>query len=155
MSDETVTSILLLGYPVRLAARQQEHLDEVSREFMLLSLSQPEVRDHVPGRLLELMDTMSTRYARELEEPRRLRDQALLAGVEQIDLVYPAVPGARDLMTTWWHTMREVDEYCRGDELLALATPPDVLALQRWVVTEIVAQVEGAAPTPWPGLPEG
>jgi hypothetical protein len=153
MSDGAVTSIVLLGYPVRLGQRQQEHLDEVTREFQLLSMSQPEVRDHVPGRLLEVLDMLSARYSSELEQPRRLREQALQDGREQVDLVYPAVPGAAEMMTTWWDVLREVDVYCSNDELLSLATPPDVVALQRWVVTEIVAQSGGAAPTPWPGLP--
>jgi hypothetical protein len=154
MSADAVTSIVLRGYPVRVGQRQQEHLDEVRREFQLLALSRPEVRDHVPGRLLELVDTMSVRFSRELEEPRRVREQAVLDGVEQVDLVYPAVPGAAEVMTTWWNVMREVDVYCSNDELLSLATPPDVLALQRWVVSEIVAQAAGAAPTRWAGPPE-
>jgi hypothetical protein len=98
---------------------------------------------------------MSTRYAGAVEEPRRLRAQALRDGVDQIDLVYPAAPGSAELMTAWWDVLREVDVYCGNDELLSLATPPEVVALQRWVVSEVVAQVAGAPPTPWPGLPQG
>lgn len=155
MSDAAVTEIVLLGYPVRLGARQQEHLDEVTREFMLLSLSQPEVREQVPGRLLQLVDMLPARYSAELEEPRRLWDQALREGREQIDLTYPAVPGAREIIRGWWDTMREVDGYCRDDALLALETPADVRVLQRWLVDEFLAQLDGAAPTPWPGLADG
>ena len=151
VGDAVVTQIHLLGYPVRIGARQQEHLDEVAREFMLLSISRPAVREQVPGRLLELLDALTTRYSAELEGPRRRREQALLEGRETIDLVYPAVPGLREAVTGWQSMMREVDEYCRDDELLALATPAEVVRLQQWVVEQFLAQLDGQAPTPWPG----
>ena len=151
VADEGRGQIRLLGYPVRLGARQQEHLDEVAREFMLLSISRPEVREQVPGRLLELLEVLTTRYAEELEGPRRQREAALLEGRESVDLVYPAVPGVREAIADWQSMMREVDAYCRDDELLALATPADVVRLQQWVLGEFLAQLDGQDPTPWPG----
>lgn len=151
VGDQTVTQIRLVGYPVRLGAQQQEHLDEVTREFMLLSISRPEARQQVPGRLLELIEALTARYATELEEPRRHREQALVEGRETIELVYPALPGVREAIVVWQSMMREVDAYCRDDELLALATPADVVRLQQWVVAEFLAQLDGQDPTPWPG----
>ena len=144
-------AIRLLNYPVRLGALQQEHLDEVTREFMLLSLSRPEAREQVPGRLLELVEVLTARYAAELEAPRQVREQALLAGEEHIDLVYPALPDVGAAVQAWQSMMREVDAYCREDELLSLATPPEVVRLQQWIVAEFVGQLAGATPTPWPG----
>lgn len=146
-----VQEIRLVGYPVRLGAQQQEHLDEVTREFMLLALSRPEARDQVPGRLLELVDVLTTRWAAELEGPRRAREEALAEGRESIDLVYPVLDGVQDLISGWLAMMREVDAYCREDELLALETPPEVVALQEWVVGQFLAQLDGQPPTPWRG----
>jgi hypothetical protein len=151
VGDQSVTQIRLLGYPVRIGARQQEHLDEVAREFMLLSMSRPAVREQVPGRLLELLEALSARYATELEGPRHQREQALVEGRETIDLVYPATPGVREAITGWQSMMREVDAYCRDDELLSLATPAEVVRLQQWVVAEFLAQLDGQDPTPWTG----
>jgi hypothetical protein len=153
VDDETVAQIHLLGYPVRLGAQEQEHLDEVTREFMLLSLSRPAVREQVPGRLLELMETLTSRYSTELEAPRRVREQALLEGRESVDLVYPAAPGIGEALSGWQSMMREVDDYCRSDELLALATPPAVVRLQEWVVGEFHSQLAGRPPTPWSRRP--
>lgn len=146
-----VQEIRLVGYPVRLGAQQQEHLDEVTREFMLLSLSRPQAEDQVPGRLLELVDALTSRWAAELEAPRAARDRALRDGRERIDLVYPVLEGVRGAVTGWVAMMREVDAYCREDELLALETPPDVVALQEWVAAEFVGQLDGRPPTPWAG----
>lgn len=150
VDGDEVEEVRLLGYPVQLGAQQQEHLDEVTREFVLLSMSRPEAREQVPGRLLELVDAMTARYATELEAPRRAREQALADGRETVDLVYPASPGIGGAIAGWQTMMREVDEYCRADELLALATPPEVVRLQQWVVEEFSAQLDGGPPTPWP-----
>jgi PAS domain S-box-containing protein len=38
-------------------------------------------------------------------------------------------------------------------QMLAPATQPEVRLLRRWLCDEIVAQVQGAAPTQWPGMP--
>ena len=151
VGDQRVDEIRLLGYPVRLGARQEEHLDEVAREFMLLSISRPQAREQVPGRLLELLEVLTTRYATELEGPRRQREQALVDGRDTVDLVYPATVEICEAVTGWQSMMREVDAYCRDDELLALATPAEVVRLQQWVVAEFSAQLEGQDPTPWPG----
>ena len=48
--------ISLLGYPVRLGALQQQHQDEIVREFQFLAVSSPESSRQVPGQLLEVDD---------------------------------------------------------------------------------------------------
>ena len=150
-----MTEIRLLGYPVTIGARQQEHLDELTREFMLLTMSRPSARERVPDRLLELVEVVTGRHAEELEGPRRVREQALQDGVDRVDLVYPAFEDARAVVSAWQTILREVDDYCRSDDLLALATPDEVRALTDWVVAEFHAQLAGHPPTPWPGAAAG
>ncbi len=143
--------ILLLGYPVRLGALQQQHHDEIVREFQLLSMSRPESRSGVPGRLLELVDLLTSRFAAEIAEPQRLRDQALASGVAQVDLRYPVRPGMREAVLAWETMMREVDDYCRRGTLLALAAPAGAVALREWSLGEFLRQLDGQPPTPWSG----
>ena len=147
----TPAEYLLVGYPVRLGAVHQEHLDEVLREFQLLALSRPEVKEQVPGRLLELVDVLTTRYGADVEPARRAREQALRRGDDTVDLRYPAVPDAPRLVATWRDVMVEVDEFCRTGDLLSLATPPGVVALRHWVAEEFLRQSDGRPPTPWSG----
>jgi hypothetical protein len=45
----------------------------------------------------------------------------------------------------------EADAFCRGGDLLMLATPDDQVAFRRWFLAEFVTQLGGGAPTPWPG----
>jgi hypothetical protein len=45
----------------------------------------------------------------------------------------------------------EADEYCRrGEHLLTLETPPELVRFRRWYLQEFVNQIAGAAPEPWP-----
>ncbi|MDP9441273.1 MAG: hypothetical protein M3P34_03640 [Actinomycetota bacterium] len=45
----------------------------------------------------------------------------------------------------------EPDEFCRsGNQLLTLATPPELLAFRRWYLREFNAQLQGQPPLPWP-----
>lgn len=41
------------------------------------------------------------------------------------------------------------DELCRANELLTLASPPEVHELRAWMTDAIVTQVEGAQPVTW------
>jgi hypothetical protein len=45
----------------------------------------------------------------------------------------------------------EADEFCRAGDLLTLAAPDDSVEFRRWYLGEIVGQLAGRAPTPWPG----
>ena len=141
--------IVLLGYPVRLGALQQQHHDEIVREFQLLSMSSPESRTGVPGRLLELVDLLTSTFAAEIAEPQRLRDEALKSGAAQVDLRYPARPGMREAVLAWDTMLREVDDYCRQGTLLALAAPAEVVALRAWTMGEFLCQLDGQPPSPW------
>ncbi len=142
---------MLLGYPVRLGALQQQHHDEIVREFQLLAMSSPESRAQVPGRLLELVDLLNSRFAAEMAEPQRLREQAVASGTAQIDLRYPARPGMREAVLAWETMMREVDDYCRRGTLLALAANDDFVGLRAWTVTEFLRQLDGQQPVRWSG----
>ena len=147
----TTEAVVLLGYPVRVGALQQQHYDEVVREFQLLAISRPDKRAHVPGRLLELVDLLTTRFRAELAEPQRLREAAALLGEPRVDLRYPVRPETREAVLAWDAMVREVDDYCRDGELLALAAPAEVVALREWSLGQFLSQLDGAEPQPWTG----
>ena len=45
----------------------------------------------------------------------------------------------------------EADRYCReGEHLLTLATSDELRAFRDWYLGEIVGQLSGAPPEPWP-----
>jgi anti-anti-sigma factor len=49
----------------------------------------------------------------------------------------------------------EVDAYCdEGDQLLTVATPPELREFRAWLFHEVIGQMRGATPSPWATVPE-
>lgn len=145
-------SLVLKGYPVQLGAWQQEHLDGVQREFVLLDIGNGTgVETNAPTRLLHLARLMRTKYAEDLDESLRVREEAYERGDLTADVPYPAVPGAAELLNAWADVLEAVDRYCEEGELLSLAAPPLLVQLRRWALSELLAQLDGAQPQAWNG----
>jgi hypothetical protein len=150
----SVTSVVLLGYPVRRGMRMREHREELLRECQLLQLENGHGEDHVTARLVRLAAVLSSEYGAELSEPERRKVEAFMAGQATVDLEYPVPAGARAVLETWQATLAEMDRFCEEGDLLTLATPPDIAALRQWVLGEFFGQTGGDMPRPWPGPPD-
>ena len=147
------TKIHLLALPVAIAARAQQHVDELIREFTLISASTTDDDDrHVPRRLMELVDVLTRQFAGINDEPRERLEAAIARGDRVIeDHVLELPPEAAPASQALGAILDEADEYCRrGQHLLTLSTPEDCLAYRRWYLAEVIDQLAGAKPTPWP-----
>lgn len=144
---------ILRNYPLKLWHRQQAHFHELVREFQLLvgGSAGSSAAHEVPRRLLEMADMFITRFGSEMDAITRERQAALDAGLTTFDSVVPLPAGVIEIIPPAMEMMREVDDYCRNGDLLTLARPEDVVALQDWSTFEILAQFQGAEPTPWSG----
>ena len=141
--------VRLLGFPLRLYARAQEHHEELMREFQLLALD-PAPSATVPRRLVSLVEELVNDYAGFTDAPNAERDAALDRGEESVDLTYSVPYSVAGAVARLGVVLDEADEYCRdGDRLLTLAAPPDAAALRHWQLSEFTAQLDGAEPTPW------
>ena len=147
---ETKADVRLLRFPLRLAARATEYYQGLFREFALLAASTPEDTDAVPVRLLALIDALGRRYPAQTEHEEERR-AALDRGEVAADMVISVPVSAADASRTLDRMLDEADEFCRAGELLTLAAPEDVSAFRRWYLAEIIIQLSGRAPTPWPG----
>jgi len=164
VAAEPLVSVRLLELPVAMHARAQQHGDELLREFRLLAESVAVDRAdggdpsgaaahelHVPRRLIQLTERLTSRYGHFATEADARLEAAVATGQSSIDLEYrvpPEVGGAaRELSAL----LEEADEFCReGRYLLTLSTPPDVARYRRWYLAQFVEQVAGADPLPWP-----
>lgn len=141
------TLVRLADCPVELSLQQDRHLDELIRELQLLhgavsSDRSREIADRIGGLLSR------PAYAR--YTGRRTAEQAAEAGLEHID-VEMAVPDelAEDVQELE-RAVAAADELCEEARLLTLASSPELRALRRWMTEEIVGQIHGAVPVPWP-----
>ena len=144
--------LVLLGYPVRLGWRQREHVDALTRECMLIhQAAQADAGTSAPARLVELAAALTERYSAELAAPERRKLEALRRGDATVDLFYPHRPEAPEVLRAWQSAFAALDAYAEAEQLLTLQTPPDVARLRDWVLDQLLAQTDGAPPTPWTG----
>jgi len=148
--SEDFVEVRLLGLPLLVWRRTQEHVDGLLREFALIA-QDGEARAATPKRLLDLVKEVNATYGGFSAEPRQAMEAALDRDESEIDLTYRLPPAAGDAAQRLGDMLDEADDYCRrGDHLLSLATPPEELRFRKWFIGEFVAQIGGAPPTPWP-----
>lgn len=154
--SEDVVHIRLLGYPLDAYLRSRVHLEELIREFQLVEIGRAEAEAEaetarpVPARLLELIDQLTHQHSDQVEAIDATRSAAIARDLRTLDLEYDAPVVARARLVQLLRLLDECDNYCRSDDfLLTLATPPDLVAFRRWNIGEVIAQIDGAAPTPY------
>jgi hypothetical protein len=148
----------LLGLPVPLAAKAQQHAEELIREFALIAAGEGEAaaEHHAPARLMQLVDSLTSRFAGR----NTAADERLAAAIDRGDVriddhVLELPPEAADASRALGEMLDEADAYCaRGKHLLTLATPPDCLAYRRWYLGQVVSQLAGGTPVAWSDSPE-
>lgn len=139
--------VRLAGCPVRLSLRQDEHLDELMREFQLLSADRDNDDSLALARQIEglLHAPAHARFT-----GRRLAEVADRAGRTHVDIDM-AMPR---LAATWVQELQDAvlaaDALCEDRRLLTLASTSDLRDLRAWMTESIVGQIEhGAAPETW------
>lgn len=154
--SEDVVHVRLLGYPLDAYLRSRVHLEELIREFQLVEIgraeaaAEAEAERPVPARLLELIDQLTHQHSDRVEAIDAARSAAIARDLKTLDLEYDAPVVARQWLVQLLELLDECDNYCRSDDfLLTLATPPDLVAFRRWNIGEVIAQIDGAAPTPY------
>ena len=139
-------TVRILGIPLDIMQRSAEHSDELLREFALI---REEGTDHVPARLLRVIEELRGRFGAFAAGPRQAMQEALERGDHSVDLEYvvpPEVGGAAERLRA---LLDEADQFCRAGDLLTLATPPDGLAFRQWYLEEFERQIAGRPPRPW------
>ncbi len=150
-SEELIT-VHILGLPTGLQVQAQQQNDELTRELMLVA-EQTRQRGNtadLPVRFVELVSTLSDRYAIFTAEQEAQLATAIEAGEPTIDLTYTLPVSAAAAAGALGEILDEADEYCRqGQLLLTLAAPPELVAYRRWFLDQFVDQAAGAAPVAW------
>jgi len=148
-----VVDVHLLRLPVPVRERAQEHSEALMREFALIA---SEARDdpsgdHVPARLLRLVESLNQAYAGFTGEQEAQLHAAAERGDAEIDLHYRVPPAAAGAAGELGRLLEEADEYCRaGRHLLTLATPEESVRLRDWFLGEFEGQAQGRHPVAWP-----
>jgi|SRR5947209_333022 len=147
--------VRVIGFPVEVWQRSQAQCDEQLREFSLILLTSPDDRSHeVPGRLLDVIQSLTVAYAHVTALPAKARQRAADEGATVIDLEYRIPTAMADGLVSdvlrLAHMLDEADVYCRArSELLTVAAPPESVEFRRWLLAEFLAQLNGQPPVAW------
>ena len=144
--DDGLVEVRLVDLPVALHQRTSQHIDDLRREFTYIA-AEP---GSVPQRLLDLAHHIGAEFGRFSEGPRAALHEAADAGRESVELVYRFPPHAAVAARQADDMLDEADAFCRDGQLLTLAAEPEALAYRRWFFGEVMRQIEGEAPRPWP-----
>jgi len=146
-----LVTVHIIGLPLEVFRRASEHNDELLREFALIK---EDGSEHVPARLLDLIDELRLRFGGFTEGPRSTIQQALDRGDAEVDIRYDVPEGIADGVQQLGVLFDEADAFCRSGDLLTLATLPESLAFRRWYLDEFVRQAAGQPPRPWSAFQE-
>lgn len=121
--------------PVRLMATVQQHTETLLRELALVSVEEAE--QWAPVRVGVDFDELD----------RQLR-AAMQAGHTAVDLVLHVHGSASELRQAD-ETLREGDHMAGGGLLLCPPALPEVAGCRRWLLQQLIAQLEGRPAEPW------
>lgn len=139
--------VRILGLPVAAYLAAQEHNDALLRELRYLAEGQETPAAAAP--LVSLGAELRTRF----EEVVDLRSQVELAqreGRRTVDIEMSLPRTAWWSLTTFVQLLDEADELCEQGQLLTVASSPGLRRFRGWYLGEVLAQLEGADPSPWP-----
>ena len=154
--EPDLAEVRLLGVPLRLRERANQHGAELVRELALVQIgAQEHHSDSVPRRLLDVADEVRATYGVFSQQPEDEMEAALDDGREDVDVTYRIPRHVVPFLHRLRGILAEADEYCRHGELLTMAPPADVLAYREWIFEEFERQVAGLPPRPWRDVAAG
>lgn len=135
--------------PVELFLESQDHQEDLLRELRLMELGDRFhlTTDSVAQDLASLIGGILGRY-RDVRSTTRTQALAALAdGRTEVTLLVPLDDGIVDALHHWLELLETANRVCAGGRLLTLPARPEVQALRRWYVDEVVLQATGPVPT--------
>jgi anti-anti-sigma factor len=146
----SMVEVRFLAVPVDVWEKSSAHQEAVQREFDILRGSLP--MEAAPNRFKALTDDLDLRFARAGDPITAQLEEAARKGEMSIDITAKLPQGVGSAALQLGEMMAEVDEYCRkGESLLTVATPPDLVLFREWFLGEVHRQIDQGLPAmPWP-----
>ena len=131
-------SLCLLGIPVDVFLRSQQHTDDLVRELWLVSVADA-------GPELAALEEAADVYARRAHVVRNasieIVSDARERGEETVDLRLHVPPGTAELTMLWDELLGRLDELCRAGTLLTLPSSEEIRRFRHWYAEETARQL--------------
>ncbi len=159
--DVDGAEVVLLGLPPTLWLAAREHHDALLRELALLQGSGAEVLADLKA-ADEARFTISSAVDAAVERARE-RGEAAVPLPQYHPGALPAVPESLDLplsvprdraevFAALQDALDEAEALARAEQLLVQPGLPEIIGLRDWCCEQVIAQVAGSPPGPWPGV---
>lgn len=152
---EPVYTVRLPGIPTALLLAAKSHIDNLTRELLLLQRGEHASGSTLPPAMTSLIETVTGRFSEVRSEIKRQAAAAAGRGEAVVDLELHVPVSHADEGERYLAAVEEADQYARSSQLLTLAPPPSHRALRRWYVGSLVEQLRalGAGRVPAPPEP--
>lgn len=156
---EQPVAAVLLGVPATLWAAARQHHDALVRELTLLRASRGThsddlvLADAARRALSDAVEQAVERAAAQgaLESPLpEGHPSPLPVAPRAVDALLPGTPEAV-AYAVLQDVLDEAEALAGSDELLVRPGLPEVIALRDWACEQVIAQLGGTPPSPWPG----
>lgn len=141
--NDSVVDVILLDVPVPLWAKSREHLEKARADLA--------AAEGAPARLEALLEKLREDYPVVVETADAEVRSAAVRRAESVDVAYPVPRRARADIESFHNAVIDLDTYARKAGRKDLALPADSKNFWRWYLSEILKQLDGGFPTPWPG----
>ena len=141
------TVVRLLGCPVELSLRQDQHLDELVRELTLIAADHDNPES---AAIADRLDAILRTPAHARLAGRRQALQARDRGERFVDVEMAIPREFSGEVVRLQAAVTQADVLCDEQRLLTLTSPRELRELRAWMTEEIVAQAEqDATPVTW------
>ncbi len=151
--SQPLVQVELLGVPVALLQKASEEYEALFRELRLMKERSEADPSLLPERLTVLLTEIGTRFSglgpgidegwQEVVDAKKVAHDWRLA-----------LPEAAETACVLYDAMLdEADEFGHVAQLLTLPASAASVAVRRWFLSELVSQLRGNAPIPWPQSP--
>jgi PAS domain S-box-containing protein len=159
-TDEHHVDVVLGSIPATLWLSARQHHDAILRELVLYQAEHPDVHVDLAS-ADDARSTISTEVVRAIEEAHShgLTRPALPEGhpsplpwvPEHLDLHVSVPRGAAAKFAALQDTLDLAERLAVSGELLCRPGLPEVVAVRDWACEQVIAQLSGIPPAPWPG----
>lgn len=152
MTTADLFGVSVRRLPLELWNRSRRWFEELLREFAVIA---SEADDTIPRDLLAFVDATRERFGQFSEVSNAALETAYAADKAEIDLEMNLPKEAAAAALELRDLIGRTRQFCRRGELLTLEPEPEVFRFIDWYLDEVVAQIEGNPPTPWPEVRVG
>ena len=139
--------VRLLGAPAALVQHFRKRWLELVREMHLVALAEPSAHQALAQRFCAAEQVVDP-YLYVIESST---SAAVSANGAVLDVLVEVPRGLRAALVKMRDLAREMERDWAGDLLLFVHPGEQAAQLREWWLGELVAQIDGTEPTPWPG----